>query len=76
MDYRPSGSSLCGIFQARISEWISRGSSWPRDQTLSPALEGRLFTTEPPENTHTIEYKALNLDKKKTLNHCIEILHV
>ena len=29
------GSSVHGIFQARILEWIahSRGSSWPRDQT-------------------------------------------
>ena len=33
----PSGSSVCGIFQARILEWISisssRGSSWPRGRT-------------------------------------------
>ena len=35
MDCSPPGSSVCGIFQARILEWItisfSRGSSWPRD---------------------------------------------
>ena len=34
-DYSPSGSSVHGIFQARILEWVavsSRGSSWPRDQ--------------------------------------------
>ena len=41
MDYSPPGSSLHGIFQARILEWIaisfSRGSSPPRDQThISP----------------------------------------
>ena len=33
----PPGSSVLGIFQARILEWVampsSRGSSWPRDQT-------------------------------------------
>ena len=33
----PPGSSVCGIFQARILEWVaisfSRGSSQPRDQT-------------------------------------------
>ena len=33
----PPGSSVDGIFQARILEWVaisfSRGSSWPRDQT-------------------------------------------
>ena len=37
MDWGPSGSSLHGIFQARILEWVtipfSRGSSWPRDRT-------------------------------------------
>ena len=37
MDCGPSGSSVHGIFQARILEWVtipfSRGSSWPRDQT-------------------------------------------
>ena len=36
-DYRPRGSSVHGIFQARILEWVaisySRGSSQPRDQT-------------------------------------------
>ena len=34
----PPGSSVHGILQARILDWIampsSRGSSWPRDQTL------------------------------------------
>ena len=33
----PPGSSVQGIFQARILEWVavsySRGSSWPRDRT-------------------------------------------
>ena len=37
MDYSPCGSSVCGIFQVRLLEWIaipfSRGSSQPRDQT-------------------------------------------
>ena len=37
MDSSPPGSSVHGILQARIREWIaspfSRGSSWPRDQT-------------------------------------------
>ena len=37
MDCSPPGSSVHGIFQARILEWVaisySRGSSWPRDQT-------------------------------------------
>ena len=37
MDYCPSGSSVHGIFKARILEWVaissSRGYSWPRDQS-------------------------------------------
>ena len=38
MDCSPSGSSIHGILEARILEWVavpsSRGSSQPRDQTL------------------------------------------
>ena len=37
MDFKPAGSSVHGILQARILEWVampsSRGSSWPRDKT-------------------------------------------
>ena len=37
MDCGPPGSSVHGILQARILEWVaissSRGSSWPKDQT-------------------------------------------
>ena len=37
MDYSPPGSSVHGVFQARLLEWVaisfSRGSSWPRDWT-------------------------------------------
>ena len=37
VDYSPSGSSVHGVFQARILELIAvssfRGSFWPRDQT-------------------------------------------
>ena len=44
-------SSVHGIFQARTLEWVtifnSRVSSWPRDQTASPALAGGFFTTAP-----------------------------
>ena len=51
----PPGSSVHGILQARILEWVvmpsSRGFSWPRDQTqgsCSSCIAGRFFTTEPP----------------------------
>ena len=42
------GSSVHGIFQARILEWVavsfSRGPTRPRDQTLVSCTEGRCFT--------------------------------
>ena len=49
----PAGSSVCGISQARILEWVaisfSRGSSPPRDQIWVSYLVDGFFTTEPPE---------------------------
>ena len=49
-------SSVHGIFQTRILEWIampsSRGSSWPRNQTCISCITGRFFTTEPPGQIH------------------------
>ena len=48
MDCSPPGSSVPGISQARILEWIAisffRESSWPRDQTQVSCILGRLFT--------------------------------
>ena len=42
------GSSVQGILQARIPEWVSisfsRGSSRPRDQTWVSSTAGRFFT--------------------------------
>ena len=46
MDYSPPGSSVHGISQARILEWvaisISKGSSLPRDRTWV-SFSGRFF---------------------------------
>jgi len=56
MDCRPPGSTVYGILQARILEWVaipSPGeSSQCRDRTLVSSTEGRFFTNlpEPPEN--------------------------
>ena len=48
MDCIPPGSSVHGIFQARILEWVaisfSRGSSRPRDRTQVFCIAGRFFT--------------------------------
>ena len=47
-DYSLPGSSIRGIFQARILEWVaisfSRGSSQPRDWTPVSCIAGRLLT--------------------------------
>ena len=48
LDCSTQGSSVHGILQARILEWVvisfSRGSSWPRDWTWVFCIEGRSFT--------------------------------
>ncbi|CAI9171439.1 unnamed protein product [Rangifer tarandus platyrhynchus] len=65
MDWGLPGSSVHGIFPARILEWVaipfSRGSPpHPRPpgiksvSLMSPALAGGFFTTEPPGNPLSI----------------------
>ena len=48
MDYSLPGSSVHGIFQAIVLEWIaisfSRGSSQPRDRTRVSHIVDRRFT--------------------------------
>ena len=67
MDCSPPGSSVHGISQARILEWVAVPFS--RDlldtgmETVSPeslALAGRFFTTEPPGKS-----KSSHEEKKK-----------
>ena len=47
MDCSPPGSSVHGILQARILEWVamlsSRGSSQPMDRTQVSRIAGRFF---------------------------------
>ena len=47
MDCSLPGSSVHGIFQARVLEWVaisfSRGSSQPRDRTRVSCIAGRCF---------------------------------
>ena len=64
MDCSLQGSSIHGIFQARILEWVaisfSRGSSQPRDQTQVSHIAGRRFTIWAPfngsSNLNSIDY--------------------
>ena len=55
----PPEFSVHGILQARTLEWVatsfSRGSSWPRDWTQSPALQADFLVSEPagkPQSAH------------------------
>ena len=70
MDYSPPGSSVHGIFQARILEWVaisfSRRSSQPRHQThilMSPALAIGFFTTS--TTCTSVDICAVYRDRKQ-----------
>ena len=63
MDCSSPDSSVHGIFQARILDWVaisfSRGSSWPRDQTHLLHWQAD-FTTKPPEKpTMCIQFSSV-----------------
>ena len=61
MDYSPPGSSVHGIFQVRILEWVTPGFPSPGDlsdpgiEPVSPAVVGRFFTTELPGQSITVD---------------------
>ena len=69
MDCSLPGSSVHGIFQARVLEWVaipfSRGSSWPRDRTWVSRTAGRHLTTwatreaSSPRKWHHITHSSL-----------------
>ena len=68
MDYSPSVSSVHGILQARILEWVaisfSRGSSWPRNRTLVSCIAGRFLTdwaTSEALSTHSLLVHVVSL---------------
>ena len=63
MDYSLPGSSVHGIFQARVLEWVaisfSRGSSQPRDWTHVSHIAGRLFTVWATREALKYKWKLL-----------------
>ena len=71
MDCSPPGSSVHGIFQARILEWVdissSRGSSQFRDPIHVSCIAGGFFTAEPPGKPCS---KPLNLCHSSHPPHC------
>ena len=82
VDYSPPGSSVHGIFQARILEWVSmsssRGSSRPRDQAHISCVSytaGRVFTAEPsgkPRYTHSWTATHTQSHRHTTVTHSHE----
>ena len=67
MDCSLPGSSVHGIFQARILEWVAisffRGSSWPRDPTWVSHIAGRRFTVWATKSIDNTKMKKLRSDK-------------
>ena len=75
MDCSTPGSSVHGILQARILEWVvvysSRGSSQPRDAShMSPTLAGGFFITSATweDIVYYYEHGVILLYKKKLLD--------
>jgi len=65
MDCSLPDSSVHGILQTRIMEWLamlSRGSSLLRDGTQVSFLAGRFFTAEPPGKPQFVLYPLLSWD--------------
>ena len=71
VDFSPPGSSVQGISQARILEWVavpsSRGSSQPRDQIQVVFIAGRFFIAEPLGKEDNSKPGFLNLCTIDTL---------
>ena len=63
IDCSPPGSSVYGILQARILEWVaisfSRGSSQPRDRTQVSCIAGRCFVLWATREAHMLPAKSL-----------------
>ena len=62
MDYSPHGSSVHGIFQARILEWVTISGDLPDPgiKLRSPALQAKSLPSEPPGNPNGILLRHKN----------------
>ena len=76
MDCSLPGSSAPGISQARILEWgaisLSRGSSWPMDQTHVSSIGGGLFSTEPLGKTDIVSCCSVTQPCPTLCNHRVK----
>ena len=72
------GSSVHGILQARVLEWVaisfSRGSSWPRDRTQVSHVVGRCFTIWATRENCSHEIKRHLLLGRKAMSNLDSIL--
>ena len=63
MDCSLQGSSIHGIFQARILKWVaissSRGSSWPRGRTPVSRSAGRRFTAWATGEAPSVQFSSV-----------------
>ena len=83
MDCSSPGSSVHGILQARIPEWVAirffRGSSWPRDQTPVSRIAGRHFNLWATRASFLRTFKKIDTEaavkvkkQKQKLQNCME----
>ena len=72
MDYSPPGSSVHGIIQASILEWVampsSKGSSQPKDPTQVSHIAGEFFTVWATREVHIYVYMYVNVYMYKVIS--------
>ena len=77
MDCSQPSSSIHGVLQVRILEWVtilfSRGLSWPRDRTQVSCTASRFLTVWAAREAHKISLKEdLNKWRETDLIHGLE----
>ena len=66
VDCSPPDSSVCGILQTRILQWVtipfSSGSPQPREQTQVFCFAGRFLLSEPSEKPNVLYNQEIDID--------------
>ena len=79
-DYSLLGSSVHGILQTGILEWVampfSRGSSWSRDQTQVSCIAGRFFTIWATRKAQLIYMKCIRQHLAQSWNKSSAIMAI
>ena len=80
MDYSLPGSSVHGIFQAKVLEWVaisfSRGSYQPRDQTRVSCIIGKHFTVWATREVHALCWKGMSYKGQEIEQESLQISEV